>query len=137
MAFRRFCYKISLQIQTKNSYLFAIKTHPVRDENGKRKSPSTIRHMARSPKRPERRSARLEPKRIHRITQNRQQARSSGKEIGVHTRMETGHSERSAARCRTNPRPIARNVVQHLQDDCDEPRTRATQPCHAKKRQRC
>ena len=136
MDFKRFCYKFLLQIQTQNSYPFAIKTHPVRDENGKRKSPSTIRHMARSPKRPEGRSARLEPKRVHRIAQNRQQARSPDEEIGVSTHVEASHRYRSATHCRAYPCSVARNVLQHRQDDCHEPRKRIDKPCHAPKGQR-
>lgn len=110
-ALMRFCYKFLLQIQTKTSYIFRYPNPPISDENGKRKPRFTVRHLARPPKHPEGRSPRLEPKRVHRIAQNRQQARSSGKEIGVPTRMETGHSERSATHCRANPRPPARNVI--------------------------
>ena len=106
-----FCYKFLLQIPSQNSYLSASKPTRSGTKNGKRKPRFTVRHLARPPKHPEGRSPRLEPKRVHRIAQNRQQARSSGKEIGVPTRMETGHSERSATHCRANPRPPARNVI--------------------------
>lgn len=132
----QFCYKFLLQISLKTSYLSSIQTPPVKVENGKRKPRFTVGHMARTPQRPEGCSARLEPKRVHRIAQNRQQARSPDEKIGVSTHVEASHRYRSATHCRAYPCSVARNVLQHRQDDCHEPRKRIDKPCHAPKGQR-